>query len=287
MQLDTLNTALAEVALGRPIQRIESPLTTRSSSPCLSLLSVWPTRASSLHPEEVFAMRRFYRRNHRRPIGTCRQLARRARQKLAGAQSTLIGVKNTAGHRTIIAACGDGDIDASLAICVRMLGVGNVPSGTMDGRVNRGSAKIAASLARYYKGERFSSRMLPDQTHGARLHRPSLRVACPHRADGLIAQIEATSPPESAERLDRPQSDRNSSNGHTIRQHTIRNRAVIFFAASDSLRTNDCLTRPGRNTGRPHSSPVAPVLINGTRYLVQAYPNLTGSRMPAQPDTAR
>ncbi|MFI6166428.1 nitroreductase/quinone reductase family protein [Nocardia sp. NPDC051052] len=33
------------------------------------------------------------------------------------------------------------------------------------------------------------------------------------------------------------------------------------------------LTIPGRRTGRPRTTPVAPVDIDGTHYLVQAYPN--------------
>jgi deazaflavin-dependent oxidoreductase (nitroreductase family) len=33
------------------------------------------------------------------------------------------------------------------------------------------------------------------------------------------------------------------------------------------------LTVPGRTSGQPRVTPVAPVLIDGTRYLVQAYPD--------------
>jgi len=33
------------------------------------------------------------------------------------------------------------------------------------------------------------------------------------------------------------------------------------------------LTVPGRKTGQPHTTPVAPVLVNGTYYVTQAYPH--------------
>ncbi|MQY31358.1 nitroreductase family deazaflavin-dependent oxidoreductase [Nocardia aurantia] len=57
-------------------------------------------------------------------------------------------------------------------------------------------------------------------------------------------------------------------------RHRIRNRIVILLHRL-GLPSGPMylLTVPGRATGRPRTTPVAPVLVDGTRYLVQAYPN--------------
>ncbi|WP_275106989.1 nitroreductase family deazaflavin-dependent oxidoreductase [Nocardia arthritidis] len=57
-------------------------------------------------------------------------------------------------------------------------------------------------------------------------------------------------------------------------RNRIRNRVVVLFHRIGlPFGPMRLLTVPGRKTGRPYTTPVAPVLIDGTHYLVQAYPN--------------
>lgn len=57
-------------------------------------------------------------------------------------------------------------------------------------------------------------------------------------------------------------------------KHKIRNRVVMFLHRIGlPFGPMYLLTVPGRSSGQPRTTPVAPVLVDGTRYLVQAYPN--------------
>ena len=87
-----------------------------------------------------------------RPVGTCRQLARRARHKLAGAEPDAGRARE---HRKLtrqfVAACAGGDIDSLLAtLHPDAWGVATFLSGAMAAQTNRGRAKVAASLATYF-----------------------------------------------------------------------------------------------------------------------------------------
>lgn len=56
-------------------------------------------------------------------------------------------------------------------------------------------------------------------------------------------------------------------------RHRVRNRVVILLNRLDlPVGPMHLLTVPGRRSGLPRTTPVTPVLVDGARYLVQAYP---------------
>ncbi|WP_235747876.1 nitroreductase/quinone reductase family protein [Nocardia coffeae] len=57
-------------------------------------------------------------------------------------------------------------------------------------------------------------------------------------------------------------------------KHRIRNRVVVaLHRIGLPVGPMYLLTVAGRASGRPRTTPVAPVLVEGVHYLVQAYPN--------------
>ncbi|MFE5584809.1 nitroreductase family deazaflavin-dependent oxidoreductase [Kitasatospora sp. NPDC056531] len=57
-------------------------------------------------------------------------------------------------------------------------------------------------------------------------------------------------------------------------KNKVRNRLVIFFHRIGlPFGPMHLLTVPGRKSGLPRTTPVAPVTIDGARYILQAYPN--------------
>jgi RNA polymerase sigma-70 factor (ECF subfamily) len=95
-----------------------------------------------------------------RPVATCRQLARRARHKVAEAppdkQPADLSAVGPAEHRLVAErfarACTTGDLDALLAVLhPRVWGRADLGPGFPGGvQVNQGAAAIAANLVRYY-----------------------------------------------------------------------------------------------------------------------------------------
>ena len=89
-----------------------------------------------------------------RPIGTCRQLARRARSKFTAAQPKLVEVA-PAEHQVVtekfIAACANGDIAALTAVLdPTVWGVGTViAEPAPPPQINHGPHAVAANLMRY------------------------------------------------------------------------------------------------------------------------------------------
>jgi RNA polymerase sigma-70 factor, ECF subfamily len=89
-----------------------------------------------------------------RPIGTCRQLARRARAKFALAQPKP-GEVSAAEHQVVtekfITACADGDVDALAAVLdPTVWGVGTVlVDPAPPPQINHGPQDVAANLMRY------------------------------------------------------------------------------------------------------------------------------------------
>jgi RNA polymerase sigma-70 factor (ECF subfamily) len=88
-----------------------------------------------------------------RPAATCRQLARRARAKLADEPPRLVDI-NPAAHHAVtegfISACGAGDIDALMTLLDpsiwgegRLIGIAAPP------QINRGRIDVATNLIRY------------------------------------------------------------------------------------------------------------------------------------------
>ncbi|SPM33884.1 RNA polymerase sigma factor SigI [Mycobacterium rhizamassiliense] len=93
-----------------------------------------------------------------RPVGTCRQLARRARSKFTTAQPKL-GEVTPAEHQlvteTFITACANGDIAALTAVLdPTVWGVGTViAEPAPPPQINHGPAAVATNLMRYLSPE--------------------------------------------------------------------------------------------------------------------------------------
>ncbi len=89
-----------------------------------------------------------------RPVGTCRQLARRARTKFTGAQPKLSEVA-PAEHQIVtekfITACANGDIAALTAVLdPTVWGVGTVLADpALPPQINHGPRDVATNLLRY------------------------------------------------------------------------------------------------------------------------------------------
>ena len=89
-----------------------------------------------------------------RPVGTCRQLARRARAKFTGAQPKLSEVA-PAEHQLVtekfITACANGDIAALTAVLdPTVWGMGTVLADPAPPpQINRGPHDVATNLLRY------------------------------------------------------------------------------------------------------------------------------------------
>ncbi len=91
-----------------------------------------------------------------RPVPTCRQLARRARQKIADSQGRAAFEVGVSEHRqvteTFIAACAGGDLDGLLQVLAPDAW-GDFDGGADDPRafgVTRGAARVARRLLRFW-----------------------------------------------------------------------------------------------------------------------------------------
>jgi RNA polymerase sigma-70 factor (ECF subfamily) len=89
-----------------------------------------------------------------RPVGTCRQLARRARAKFADASARLAEVTD-AEHQAVtevfITACANGDLQALTAVLdPEVWGVGTIlGAGPSARQINHGADDVAVNLLRY------------------------------------------------------------------------------------------------------------------------------------------
>ncbi|OBH58460.1 RNA polymerase subunit sigma [Mycobacterium mantenii] len=89
-----------------------------------------------------------------RPVGTCRQLARRARSKFSAAQPKLSDVAS-AEHQLVtekfITACANGDLDGLAAVLdPTVWGVGTILADPAPPpQINHGPAAVATNLLRY------------------------------------------------------------------------------------------------------------------------------------------
>jgi RNA polymerase sigma-70 factor, ECF subfamily len=89
-----------------------------------------------------------------RPAPTCRQLARRARQKIAGSQggAQVTVVEHRRVTERFIAACAGGDLDGLLEVLAPDAW-GDIDAGPADTRavgVIRGAPRVARNLLRYW-----------------------------------------------------------------------------------------------------------------------------------------
>jgi RNA polymerase sigma-70 factor (ECF subfamily) len=136
-----------------------------------------------------------------RPVGTCRQLARRARAKIDLAQPRLASV-SASEHQQVaekfIAACATGDLDALAAVLdPTVWGVGTVLADPPPPpQVNHGPDAVARNLLRYLgPGATLVSGAFAEPVILGYADRQLFAVIVLTVRDGLIAKIEATADP--------------------------------------------------------------------------------------------
>jgi RNA polymerase sigma-70 factor, ECF subfamily len=136
-----------------------------------------------------------------RPIGTCRQLARRARSKFALAQPKP-GEVSVAEHQLVtekfITACADGDLQALAAVLdPTVWGVGTVLADpAVAPQINRGPHDVAVNLLRYLgPGVTVVSGSAGGPVLLAFAERRLFAVIVLTVRDDLVIKIEATADP--------------------------------------------------------------------------------------------
>lgn len=136
-----------------------------------------------------------------RPVGTCRQLARRARAKVAGTEVRADDVEVTE-HQLVtekfITACAGGDVQALAAVLdPTVWGVGTVLSDPpIPPIVNHGPQRVAENLMLYLgPGTTVVAGPLGQPVLLAFAHRQLFAVVVLTIRDGLVAKIEATADP--------------------------------------------------------------------------------------------
>lgn len=136
-----------------------------------------------------------------RPVGTCRQLARRARAKVAGTDLRADDVEVTE-HQLVtekfITACAGGDVQALAAVLdPTVWGVGTVLSDPpIPPIVNHGPQRVAENLMLYLgPGTTVVAGPLGQPVLLAFARRQLFAVVVLTIRDGLVAKIEATADP--------------------------------------------------------------------------------------------
>ncbi|BDY31111.1 RNA polymerase sigma factor SigI [Mycolicibacterium mageritense] len=133
-----------------------------------------------------------------RPVGTCRQLARRARTKVAAAAPRLNEV-SPGEHRKVtdafITACANGDLQALTAVLdPSVWGVGTVLTDSALRQVNHGRHDVATNLLRYL-GPGATVVCAAEPVLLAFDRRRLFAVVVLTIRDGLVVKIEATADP--------------------------------------------------------------------------------------------
>ncbi|KIU14567.1 RNA polymerase sigma factor SigI [Mycolicibacterium llatzerense] len=136
-----------------------------------------------------------------RPVGTCRQLARRARAKVAGTELRADDVEVTE-HQLVtekfITACAGGDVQALAAVLdPTVWGVGTVLSDPpIPPIVNHGPQRVAENLMLYLgPGTTVVAGPLGQPVLLAFANRQLFAVVVLTIRDGLVVKIEATADP--------------------------------------------------------------------------------------------
>ena len=139
-----------------------------------------------------------------RPVGTCRQLARRARAKFADSSPRLAEVTD-GDHQLVterfITACANGDLQALTAVLdPAVWGVGTILGvGAPPPQVNHGAADVAVNLLRYLgQGATLVSGPAGQPVLLAFTDRRLFAVLVFTIRDHLILKIEATVDPSAA-----------------------------------------------------------------------------------------
>jgi RNA polymerase sigma-70 factor (ECF subfamily) len=139
-----------------------------------------------------------------RPVGTCRQLARRARAKFADASPRPVEVGDVEHQlvtETFITACANGDLRALTAILdPAVWGVGTiVGDGALPPQINHGSKDVAVNLLRYLgQGATLVSGPAGQPTVLAFMDRRLFAVLVFTLRDNMILKIEASVDPSAA-----------------------------------------------------------------------------------------
>ncbi|MBN3453453.1 RNA polymerase sigma factor SigI [Mycobacterium sp. DSM 3803] len=133
-----------------------------------------------------------------RPVGTCRQLARRARTKVAAAAPRLNEV-SPGEHRKVtdafITACANGDLQALTSVLdPSVWGVGTVLTDSAMRQVNHGRHDVATNLLRYL-GPGATVVCAAEPVLLAFDRRRLFAVVVLTIRDGLVVKIEATADP--------------------------------------------------------------------------------------------
>ncbi|WP_052238486.1 RNA polymerase sigma factor SigI [Mycolicibacterium setense] len=146
-----------------------------------------------------------------RPVGTCRQLARRARTKVTGAAPTSAEV-SADEHRQVteafISACANGDLDALASVLdPSVWGVGTVLTDPALRQVNHGRRDVATNLLRYL-GPGATVVCAAEPVLLAYDRRRLFAVVVLTIRDGLVLKIEATADPSAREPRKSPEPGR-------------------------------------------------------------------------------
>jgi RNA polymerase sigma-70 factor, ECF subfamily len=142
-----------------------------------------------------------------RPVGTCRQLARRARAKFSGASPRPSDISD-AQHQVVterfITACANGDLQALAAVLdPTVWGVGTVIGDfAPPPQINHGPDEVATNLLRYLgHGATLVTGPVGEPVLLAFAERRLFAVLVLTVRDKLILKIEATVDPSAANRM--------------------------------------------------------------------------------------
>ncbi|MBY0288054.1 MAG: RNA polymerase sigma factor SigI [Mycobacteriaceae bacterium] len=140
-----------------------------------------------------------------RPVGTCRQLARRARAKFSDASPRLAevgGVEHQLVTEKFITACANGDLQGLTAILdPSVWGVGTIiGEGAPPPQINHGPEEVAVNLLRYVgRGATLVSGPVGQEAVLAFMERRLFAVLVFTLRDSRILKIEASVDPSAAQ----------------------------------------------------------------------------------------
>jgi RNA polymerase sigma-70 factor, ECF subfamily len=138
-----------------------------------------------------------------RPVGTCRQLARRARAKFSGASPRLADISDVEHHlvaEKFITACANGDLQALTAVLdPTVWGVGTILGDhAPPPQINHGADEVGRNLLRYLHGATLVSGPVGQPVLLAFADRRLFAVLVLTVRDNRVLKIEATIDPSAA-----------------------------------------------------------------------------------------
>jgi RNA polymerase sigma-70 factor, ECF subfamily len=140
-----------------------------------------------------------------RPVGTCRQLARRARSKFSDTPprvSDVTGIEHQLVTEKFITACANGDLGALTAVLdPTVWGVGTILGDhAPPPQVNHGPDEVGRNLLRYLHGATLVSGPVGEPVLLAFANHQLFAVLVLTLRDNLISKIEATVNPSAVNR---------------------------------------------------------------------------------------